>query len=145
MASDARKGKRRPLERLDLDRDGFSISARVARHGELHRFARGELLVPGGEVAVPRGPIFAGVAEVEIAQRAADGDLADGERAAKLAARGLDLQRRQGAAHLAYLRVDPVLPLVFLRPLDLVAAADCVVEIVVAKLLLAQRATHPLA
>src|SRR5689334_2598739 len=112
------KRERRPLGRLFVcTARGSPPSARVAWRGELDRLALGHILVPGGEVAMLGWPVLAGIAEIEITQRASDGDLADGQRAAKLAGLDLDLQRRQRAAHLAQLRVDPVLPLELLRSL----------------------------
>src|ERR1700676_1241766 len=105
---------------------GSSRSVRP-RHGELHRLALGEALVPGGQPPGPRPPILALVAEVEIAKRASDRDLADrraAELGAELPAFDLDLERAERTAHLPELRVDPIRPLEFLGPHRLVAAED---------------------
>src|SRR5689334_11838354 len=45
------------------------------RHGLGKRRQLHDLLVPGGELGMTRAPRLVGVAEVEVAQRAADGDL----------------------------------------------------------------------
>src|SRR5262249_38119578 len=70
-----------------------------------HRFGERRqvhhLLVPGGELGMARPPRLVGVAEVEIAQRAANGDLAD---RVEVAERGrLLLELDDGARHLALL------------------------------------------
>src|SRR6185437_5978265 len=84
-------------------------------------------------------PFFGGVAEVKIAQCTRNCDLADAELAAELAGLGLDLERGESAPDLAQLRIDPVLPLIFLRAQDFIAAEDRRIENAVAQRLLAQR------
>src|SRR5262245_61740912 len=67
-----------------------------------------------------RTPRLVGIAEVEIAQRAADGDLADGLEIAEAACLLLELGQR--ALHLALLQLDISLAPVVLRQRDLAAA-----------------------
>src|SRR6478672_6875213 len=84
-----------------------------------HRHCFGErrqghnLLVPCGELGMTRLPRLVGVAEVEIAQRAADGDLAD---RVEVAERGrLLLELADGARHLALLERNVALAALVLR------------------------------
>src|ERR1700722_8217541 len=119
-----------------------NLASRRLGHRELHRFALGEALVPGGETAGAGAPAFALVAEIEIAERAADRDLADGDGVvafAQFPALGLAVERGQGAAHLAQLRGYPILPQELLGPHRLVAAEDRRLEDAVAQRLLAER------
>src|SRR5262249_58265806 len=89
-----------------------------------HRFGkRGQfdhLFIPGGELRMARPPRLVGVAEVEIAQRAADGDLAD---RVEVAERGrLLLELDDCARHLALLERNVVLATLVLRQGELAPA-----------------------
>ena len=72
-------------------------SVRHAGHRPLHRGALRELVEPGREARARRAPVDVGEAEVEIAQRAADGDLAE-----------IDVRAAGVAEHVATLAFQPV-------------------------------------
>src|SRR5262249_12772842 len=81
---------------------------RFGKRGQFHH-----LFIPGGELRMARPPRLVGVAEVEIAQRAADGDLAD---RVEVAERGrLLLELDDCARHLALLERNVVLATLVLR------------------------------
>src|SRR5262249_25488540 len=97
------------------------------------------LLVPGGELGMARPPRLVGVAEVEIAQRAADGDLTD---RVQVAERGrLLLELDDGARHLALLERNVGLAALVLRQGELTPAGLRRIEDAVGQRLLRQR--HP--
>src|SRR5689334_15076139 len=70
------RGLRRPFRNCSPVRAGIGRSS-AHRHGLGERRQLRDLLVPGGQLGMARPPRLVGIAEVEIAQRAADGDLAD--------------------------------------------------------------------
>src|SRR5438045_9697896 len=93
------------------------------RHRRLARLHRGQLLdvaVPSGELRVALAPAVVRKAEIEIAQHAADRDLADRARAREVFApdRGKPLMR------LFHLPVGPAGPAFVFRPGGLVTAQD---------------------
>src|SRR3954471_2980509 len=74
------------------------------RHGLGERRQLHDLGVPGLELGMAGPPWLVGEPEVEIAQRHADGDLADGRELAERS--GLFLERIDRALHLALLQLD---------------------------------------
>ena len=82
-----------------------------------------------------RAPRLVGIAEIEVAQRAADGDLADGRELAERA--GILLQRVERARDLALLQLDVALAALVLRQGDLAAARLGGIQDAVAQRLLA--------
>src|SRR5437868_3147216 len=110
---------------IDISRDS-SRFPRLPSMGSRNRDSlreRRQLLdlgVPGLELGMARTPRLVGVAEVEIAQRAADGDLADGLEIAEAARLILELGER--ALHLALLQLDITLASIVLPQRDLAAA-----------------------
>src|SRR5262249_57373934 len=101
-----------------VSRRSKATSAYRHRFGERRQVHH--LLVPGGELGMARPPRLVGVAEVEIAQRAADGDLAD---RIEVAERGrLLLELDDGARHLALLERNVGLAALVLRQGELAPA-----------------------
>src|SRR5262249_15636549 len=99
---------------------GRSKAMSAYRHRLGERRQVHHLLVPGGELGMARPPRLGGVAEVEIAQRAADGDLAD---RVEVAERGrLLLEFDDGARHLALLERNVGLAALVLRQGELAPA-----------------------
>src|SRR5262249_61012691 len=97
-----------------VSRRSKAASAYRHRFGERRQFHH--LFIPGGELGMARPPRLVGVAEVEIAQRAADGDLAD---RVEVAERGcLFLELGDGACHLALLERNVGLAALVLRQGD---------------------------
>ena len=89
------------------------------------------------ELGMARPPRLVGVAEVEIAQRAADGDLAD--RVSLPSESACFSNTASGARHLALLQRDVALAALVLRQRDLAAARLGGIENAVAQRLLRQR------
>jgi hypothetical protein len=88
---------------------------------------------------VAGAPGLVRVAEVEVAQRAGDGDLADRGQGAAAESAGLRLQRVERLADLALLQGDVGAPPLVLRQRDLPPARLRGVEDAVGQRLLAQR------
>ena len=66
----------------------------VDRLGGAHRGTAAEFPVPAGDAGMRRSPVLVGKPEIEIAQRAADRDVADAEgRGGELV--GFPLERRE--------------------------------------------------
>src|SRR6516162_4562682 len=107
------------------------------RNGLGERCQLHHLLVPGGELGMAGPPRLVGIAEVEIAQRAADGDLAD---RVEVAERGrLLLELGDGARDLALLERDVALAALVLRQGELAPAGLRRIEDAVGQRLLRQR------
>src|SRR5262249_53914415 len=101
-----------------VSRRSKATSAYRHRFGERRQVHH--LLVPGGELGMARPPRLVGVAEVEIAQRAADGDLAD---RVEVAERGrLLLELDDGARYLTLLERNVALAALVLRQGELAPA-----------------------
>src|SRR5262249_53759152 len=112
-----------------------AMSAHRHRFGERRQVHN--LLVPRGELGMARPPRLVGVAEVQIAQRAADGDLAD---RVEVAERGrLLLQLDDGARHLTLLERNVALAALVLRQGELAPAGLRRIEDAVGQRLLRQR------
>src|SRR5262245_54937598 len=118
-----------------VSRTSKAASAYRHRFGERRQFHH--LFIPGGELGMARPPRLVGVAEVEVAQRAADGDLAD---RVEVAERGrLLLELDDCARHLALLERNVVLATLVLREGELSPAGLRRIEDAVGQRLLGQR------
>src|SRR6516225_7388375 len=93
-----RRFRKMPPSPLKGERHYLTLSlGGILRQGQLNRFALGDFVGPDGEAAVLGAPSLALIAEVEIAQGAGDGDLADGEGTGKLACLRFHLERAKRA------------------------------------------------
>src|SRR5215510_10619007 len=118
-----------------VSRRSKATSAYRHRFGERRQVHH--LLVPGGELGMARPPRLVGVAEVEIAQRAADGDFAD---RVEIAERGrLLLELDDDARHLTLLERNVALASLVLRQGELAPAGLRRIEDAVGQRLLRQR------
>src|SRR5262245_11710310 len=137
------RGLRRPFRNCSPVRAGIPCPFLAADGLSAHRPGLGKrrqlryLGVPGLQFGMAGPPRLVGIAEVEVAQCAADGDLTDGLELAQ-AARVL-LEDVEGTLHLALLQLDIGLAAVVLRQRDLAAARLGGVQDAVAQRLLADR------
>src|SRR5215475_4855674 len=84
------------------------------RHGRLDRGHLGEAVEPLGELGMLAAPVAGGKAEVEVAERAGNGDRAQSRLA--LERLGLGLELAKDAIDLLHLPLDPVAPALVLWP-----------------------------
>src|SRR5690606_24453375 len=100
----------RHVRRGGPGRPGTPLCGARLGGGRAHRGALAEAGIPGRAGRVAGAPVVVRVAEIQVAERAAQGDGADVEAVAEAGGAALELRQRVG--HLAHLAVDPAAPAV---------------------------------